>query len=113
MAFDGYAIAVVDPAEIFQHLVACKRGRLTRHALHHVAIAAKCVHVVIENLESRPIEMLRQPASSERHADAITATLAEWPGGGLDARRDAVLGVAGAFAIELPEFFDIVETDSG
>ena len=37
---DRYAVAVVDPAQVPQHLVAGERGRFARHALHHVAVAA-------------------------------------------------------------------------
>ena len=65
--------------------VAGEGGCLTRHTFHHVAIAAERVNVVVEQREVRPIELARQPAAADRHADAVTAALAERAGGGFDA----------------------------
>ena len=110
VAFDGDAIAVVDPAQVAEHLVPGERGGFVRHALHHVAVAAHCVHAIIKNLKSGAVEMLRQPAPSQGHADAVATTLAKRAGRGLDARRHAVLGMTRTFAVELSKFFDVVET---
>src|SRR5712671_6794424 len=40
VTFDSYVIIVVDPAQVAELLVTGKRGRLARHALHHIAITA-------------------------------------------------------------------------
>src|SRR3954454_23410968 len=57
-------------------------------------------------------EALREHALAERHADRRRDALAERPGGGLDAGRVAVLGVAGAGGPELAEVLDVVERDA-
>ena len=110
---DGHPVAVVDPAEVAEHLVAGERSRFARHPLHHVAVPADHVDVVIEQGEIRPVEMPGQPASGERHADAVAAALAERPGGGFDPGGQMIFGMTWAFAAELPEMLDIVERDRG
>ena len=86
---------------------------LARDALHHVAVAAQRVDVVVEQLEAGPIEMLGQPARADRHADARGGTLAQGPGSGLHAGGHPVLGVPGTGAVELPEALDVVERHRG
>src|SRR5258708_30203572 len=49
IAFDRYVIAVIDPAQVAEHLVTGKRGSLARHALHHIAIAADRINIVVEH----------------------------------------------------------------
>src|SRR3546814_5587919 len=44
----------------------------------------------------------------DRHADRGGNTLAERAGGRLDARQHEILGVAGAWAAQLPEVADVV-----
>ena len=67
------------------------------------------IHVVIEQLEPRTIEMRRQPTLGDRHADAVGNALAERPGGGLDARGQAVFRMAGSLAAELAEILDLIQ----
>ena len=110
---DRHPVAVVDPAQIAEHLVTGERGRFARYAFHHVAVAAQRINVVVEYREARPIEMLGQPARGERHADAVAAALPERTGRRLDARGQMVFGMAGALAAELPEPLDVVERDRG
>src|SRR5262249_3819622 len=85
VTLDRHAIVVVDPAQISQHLMASKRGRLAGDAFHHVAIATEGVDIEIEDREIRTVEMTRQPPSGERHADAVAAALPQRPSRGLDA----------------------------
>src|ERR1700733_13548211 len=75
MPFDCHAVAVVKPAKIPKHLMTGERSGFIRHALHHVAVAAYHVDVIVEYGEVRPIKALCRPASCERHANAIAATL--------------------------------------
>lgn len=56
--FDSYAVAVVEPAKIAEHLVTRERGRFARYALHHVAVAAYDIDVMVEHREIRPVEVL-------------------------------------------------------
>ncbi len=111
VAFDRDAVAVVKPAKISEHLMAGERGRFARHAFHHVAVAAHDINVVVEDREIGPVEMLRQPACGQRHADAVAAALAERTGRRLDAGGQVIFRVAGTFAADLPEALDVVERD--
>ena len=65
--------------------MAGERGGFVGDALHQVAVAAKGVDVVVEQIEAGPIEMGGEPALGDRHADAVAAALAERAGRGLDA----------------------------
>src|SRR5579863_4499400 len=82
-----------------------------RNSLHHVAIAANCVHLEIKHLKIRPVEMLRQPVAGNRHSDAIADTLTQRPGSGFDAGSPAILRVPGASAVELTKALDVFELD--
>ncbi len=110
---DRDVVGIVDPAQIRLSEMARDGSRLARDALHHVAVAAQRVDVVVEQLEAGTVEVLGQPARADRHADAGGGTLAEGPGGGLHARGHPVLGVPGAGAVELPEALDVVERHRG
>ena len=111
VAFDRYAVAVVDPTQVPEHQVARERGGFAGDALHHVAIAAYRINVVIEYSKVRAIEVLRQPALSNGHADARRAALSERPGCRLDARGHMIFRVPRAFAADLAETLDVVERD--
>ncbi len=88
-------------------------SRLAGDALHHVAVAAQRVDVVVEQLEAGPVEMLGQPARADRHADAGGGTLAQGAGSRLHAGGHPVLGVPGTGAVELPEALNVVERHRG
>jgi len=90
VAFDRYVIVVVNPAQVAEHQMASERGCFAGDALHHIAVAAHRVNVIIEQREVRPIEMLRQPALRDRHANACRTALAERPRCRLDARGDMI-----------------------
>ena len=51
----------------------------------------------------------REVALRDRHADRVAEALAERPGGGLDAGRMAVFGMAGRDRAELAEALDLVD----
>ena len=105
------AVAVVDPAEVAEHLMPGKGRRFAGHALHHVPVAAHDINVVVEHREVRAVEMLGEPASGDGHADARGAPLAQRPGGRLDSGGQVVLGMSRTFAVELAEPLDVVERD--
>src|SRR5215469_9810305 len=94
--------------------MAGKRGRLARHAFHHVAVAADRVDVEIEYRRVRAVVARREPARRDRHADAVAATLAERTGRGFDAGGVTVFLVARRHAVELAKILDdVVEADGG
>ena len=59
--FDGDVVVVVDPAEVVEAEVAGQRRRFRRDALHHAAVAADGVDVVVEDLEARPVVAVGEP----------------------------------------------------
>src|SRR4029453_462461 len=98
-----------DPAQVAELEMAGQRGGLTGDTLHHAAVAGQRVHVVVEHLEARSVEVRRLPATGDRHAHARGHAGAQRSGGGLDARGPAVLRVTRALAVELPEALDVIE----
>ena len=106
---DRDAVVVVDPAEVREAQVSGERGRLAGHALHHAAVAAERVHVVVEERVVRAVVARRQPAPCDRHPDAGRDALTEGPRRRLDAGGPVVLGMSRAFAVELAEAADVVE----
>src|SRR6266853_6900017 len=79
------------------------------NTLHHVAIAAKCPDVVIEQLKSGAIKILRQPALSYGHTHAVGNALSKRSGGCLDARSQTVFWMARRFTAQLPKVLNLVE----
>ena len=112
-ALDGDVIVVVDPAEIVQAEMTGEGCRFRADALHHVAVAADRIDAVVENLEARPVIAGAQPFARDRHPQAHGDALSERAGGGLDARRQMIFGMAGCPAVELAEALDIVERNGG
>ena len=110
-ALDRDVVVVVDPAEVREPEVAGQRGGLGRDALHHVAVAAERVDVVVEELVAGAVEVRGLPVAGDRHADGGRHALAERTGRRLDARRPAVLRVARAARVDLAEALDVVERD--
>src|SRR5205823_6955287 len=100
---DRDAVVVIDPAEVREPQVAGERGRLARHALHHAAVAAERVDVVVEERVVGAVVARRQPAPGDRHADAGRDALTERARRGLDAGGPVILGMPGTLAVELTE----------
>ncbi len=103
------AVGVVEDDQLPQLEVAGERRRLVGDALHEVAVAGEHVRAVVHDLVPRPVEPCSEVALGDRHAHAHREALAERAGRGLDARRVAVLRVAGGAAPPLPELLQIVE----
>ncbi len=103
---DGDVIVVVEHDQLFQLQVAGKRDRFLADAFHQVAIGDEHVGGVIDDVAA---VKRRKVAFRDRHADGIGKALAERSGGGFDARRVAVFGMAGRLRAELPEALDLVD----
>src|ERR1700736_4496004 len=89
--------------------MACDRRGFRRNSFHHVAISANRPDVVVEQFESRTIEICRQPAFGDGHAYAVRDALTERAGGRLDTRGQAVFRMPRGLAADLPEILDLVE----
>ena len=89
--------------------MAGERGGLVRDALHQVAVAGDHEGAVVDDLVPRAVEARGEVPLGERHADGVGEALAERPGGGLDARGVAVLGVARVWLPNWRNCFSCVE----
>src|SRR5262249_10761700 len=111
VALDRHAIAVIDPTQVAEPLVPGYRSRFARYALHHVAVAAQHIDVVVEQREILPIEVLSKPPCRDCHADAGGTTLTQRPCGRLHPRGQVILWMPRTLAADLPEVLDVVERD--
>src|SRR6516165_11363578 len=93
--------------------MARQRRRFGSHALHHAAIAANRIDVVVEDLEVGTIVPIREPSLSNGHADAVGNTLSKRSSRGLDTRNQVVLGMTRSLTAELAEVTNIVERNRG
>ncbi len=87
-------VVVVEDDEPAQAQVAGQAGGLRRDALLEIPVRADDVRPVVDDVVSGTPELRRQPSLGDGHAHGVRETLAQRAGRGLDARREAVLGVA-------------------
>ena len=104
-------VVVVEGDQLAELEVAGQRRGLGRDALLEVAVGADDVGAVVDDLVAGPVELAREAALRDGHAHAVDEALAERAGGGLDARRDAVLRVARGDRAPLAEALEVVEGD--
>ena len=78
-------------------------------ALLEVAVGADAVGPVVDDGVAGAVELGGQAPLRDGHAHGVGEALAERPGGGLDARRQAVLRVARGARAELAEALQLVE----
>ena len=79
-----------------------------RDALHQAAVADEHIGQVVDDREAGAVELGGQQALGQRHADRVGEALAERAGGGLHARRDADLGMAGRLRVQLAEVLQLL-----
>src|SRR5206468_11994974 len=106
---DGDVIVVVDPAEVIQAQVTRQGRGLGGDALHHAAVAANRIDMVVENIEARPVVALGEPLLTDGHAHAGSHSLPERTAGSLDAGNPVILRVPRGLAIRLTEMPDVGE----
>ena len=104
-AVDGNAIVVEQHDQLGELEVPGERDCLLAHALHQVAVGGEHESVVVDDVA----EFCGEMALGDRHADRIGKALAEWASGGLDARRVAVLRMAGRQRAELAKALDLLD----
>ena len=86
--FNGDVVVVVEDHELVETQVTRERERFMAEALHHIAIAAKYVGMMINERNFIGVVAFGEHALSQRHADAIAAALPQGACRGLDARRE-------------------------
>ena len=102
---DGDRVVVEQHDQLVELEVARQRDRLVADAFHQAAVAGDHVGEVVDDGVAEP--GIEQPLG-QRHADGIGETLAQRARRGLDARRMAVLGMAGRLGAELAEVAQLV-----
>ena len=96
--FNGDPVAVVYPAEVVQLKVACKAGSFAGDTFHHATVAANGINAEVEKVEPGLVVAGSQPLSCNGHTNACGNAIAQWTGGGFNARTEMIFRVAGANA---------------
>src|SRR5262249_3410725 len=109
VAFDGDVVVVIDPAQVGEFQVPRHRRSLSRDSLHHAAVSAQRVDIVIKQVKARSIEITGSPPYRDSHTDTGGHTLPQWASGRFDTCRPAIFGMTGTFAVELAEAFDVFQ----
>ena len=106
-AVDRYFVVVVEKDELAETEVPGERCRLVADAFHQVAVRADAVGVMVDHLESRPVELSAEELLGHGETHRIREALAERAGRGLDPGGVAVFGMAGGPRVELAEGVDV------
>ena len=84
---------------------------LAGDAFHQAAVAGEDVGVVVNQRQAVAVVARRHVAFGNGEADCGGDTLAKRPGGELNAGCVVVFGVAGGFAVQLAEVFQVVKRE--
>ena len=106
------AVVVVEVDELAEPEVAGERRRLGGDALLQVAVGDDPVDAVVDQRMVGAVELGREAAFGDRHADPVGEALAERTGRRLDAGRQAVFGMAGRARAPLAERLQVLEGDA-
>src|SRR5215469_17467320 len=109
VALNGDVVVVPGPAETVESEVSGKRRGFGRYAFHHATVAAHCIDVVIEDVESRFVVAMGQPFLGNCHAYAGRHPLPQRSRRCLDARDPVIFAMPWSLAAELPKTANIVE----
>ncbi len=90
-----------------------QRGGLAGNALHEIPVAAHGVHVEVEQIKLRSIEMRGTPLRSQGHAHTVANALPQGTRRGLDARCLTKFRMARARAVPLTKIADVVQRNGG
>src|ERR1700737_808411 len=111
VALDGDLVVVINPAEVGELEMAGERGSLAADSLHHAAIPAHGIYLVVEEFKARAVEIGSRPAPGDGHTHAGGHALAQRAGCGFCPGGPMVLGVAGTLAVQLAKAADVIELD--
>ena len=112
MAVDRDAVVVVQRHQFGQAQGARQGTGLVADALHQAAVAQEHIGHVVHDVQALAVflavELFGQHLFGQRHAHGVGDALAQGAGGGFHARGDVYFGVAGGFAVQLAELFQLV-----
>ena len=104
-------VVVVKINQLAQPQVSGQRRGFGGHSFHQVAVAHDGVGEVIHDGVARAVEIRSEETLRHGHANAVREALAERPGGGLDARRQAVFRMPRRAAAPLAELSYVFERE--
>ena len=107
-AVDGDIVVVIQHNQLAQAQRARQRSRFVRNAFHQAAVTQENISVVVHDVKAVAVEFCGQNFLCQSHAHGIGNALPQRAGGGFHAVGIAVFGVAGRFAVQLAEIFQIV-----
>ncbi|CAI1801637.1 Uncharacterised protein [Serratia plymuthica] len=107
MTVDGDAVVIVERGQFAELEGTGQRTDFVGDAFHHAAVTHKGVGVVVDDVMARAVELRAQGAFGNGETDGVGDALAQWAGGGFDARGVAVLRVARGFGMQLAEVFQL------
>eukprot|EP00659_Diplonema_papillatum_P022586 gene22587-biopygen22916 len=110
-AVDGDAVVIVEGNQLAKAQGTGQGGDFVGNAFHHAAITEEHVGVVVDNVVVRAVELRSQHFFSQGKTHGVGQALAQWTGGGLNARGVAVFRVARGAAVDLAEVFQVVDGD--
>src|ERR1035438_2255935 len=76
VALNGDVVVVVEPDQVGESKMPSDGSGFVAYAFHQIAVAAKSVNPVAENVVAVFVELRSQPALGDGHADRIANTLA-------------------------------------
>ena len=86
--------------------MARQRNRFLRNAFHQIAVGGQHIGIMIDQILT---ETGIEHPLGQSHADRGGNALSQWTGGHFDARRVAMLGMAGGFGAHLAEVFEFIK----
>ena len=105
---NGNIIIIIQNNQFTQSQCTRQRTSFMRYAFHQTAIAQENISMMIHNIQTILIEFGSKHFLCQRHTNRIGNALSQWPCGGFNTVRVAVLGVSCGFAVQLAEIFQIV-----
>jgi hypothetical protein len=105
-------VVVVQHDELAEAEVAGEARRLRGDALLEVTVGRDDIRPVIDDCVIRPVELAREAAFRDRHANGVRKALAERARRRLDAWRQPVLRMARRARAPLPELHQVLELEA-
>src|SRR5579872_3036234 len=109
ITLNGDMVIVIQVDELSQSQVACHRGRFMRCPFHQVAVTAKNVGIVVNNINTFFVENGGKMRLSDRHTHRGHKALTERACSCFSTGCKSMLGMSCSDTTQLPEIFDLVQ----
>ncbi len=108
-AINGDTVVVVERNQFTQSQGAGQRASFVGDTFHQTAVAHKGVGVVIDDIVAVAVKLIGKNFFCQRHTHGIGNALPQWPSGGFNTRRIAVLWMARSFGVHLAEVLQLFD----